>query len=296
MDVLARVKSILLGLDRMTGRPKERLAHTIRGTEQLEALKQMPGLSPSAVAGISLVSVTYTALVNETLPLSTTSESVAHRVDSLCACIATAKEVLAEPSTSSNPEAAERLGAVLKELLEISEQQASVFLCRLTESPSLDNLATFSRILLQLTRRAIAGLKIRFLGLRRGILAATGKEGPKTAPLDRAQALAEERRLFMLVFAPEGMQKEDEVIFEGFVFSLVRLWFSHLPRSELELLLPHNAPQPPPGLALLKKGLQAYTNPNTPQKRPGTEGPGAPEEQGRGGGKGPAPGLGLFSL
>lgn len=256
MDVLSRVKTLLLGLEKIKSRTPEITQHKLHGLHLLRALESAPGVSEGAKACLSLVLAAYRLLIEAEGPAEACTPE---RIDAVCTAISAMKEVMPEFSRSS-ASAADTSSLVLRELLDVGEAQAYSILPFVARAYTLDAIAIFSRILLQLDRRAAAGLKIRFLGLRRGAIAKKTAHLPTKTPVICSMLLAEEKKRFTLVFCSASMCVEDQLIFEGFVFSLVRFWFFSMSRGQAKAF--SRALEEDGGdaesQAMLRKSVQAY--------------------------------------
>jgi len=154
--------------------------------------------------------------------------SVSLQVETLCSAIINIAESVPEIK-KSHPYLFVKMNGILLDLVEIGERIGHHLVHRLAVSLDAEEMYSLSRILLQMDRQKVSGLKIRYLGLRRGEIVKGGfdewraSSGESLGLDELSRAVNGEVERFCAVFSTDFPKKEEFLILSGFVFSLARL-------------------------------------------------------------------------
>lgn len=125
---------------------------------------------------------------------------------------------------------------IQEELVFHGIRQASELVFRLAKRSSLAHMRDLSRLLLFVERRTVVNLKIRYLGLRRGVLIKKLPLFYGNLAVMSVGLIEEEVKKFLLAFGMERPEMEDVLLLDGFVFSLFKHEFARFSGDALQAL------------------------------------------------------------
>ncbi|KAI5171788.1 hypothetical protein NEFER03_1093 [Nematocida sp. LUAm3] len=234
MDILARVKAFLL---RRSANKVQRKEYSLVGASLLQQLLPIKEIA----SDLSTLTETYRKLVKEAQEKE--KASVVDRVNTICQGIESIKLIKVKVDT-------EPVQKILLELLSIGEGLSFLLAHMLGERPSLvvdgapvDLLSVFIRLLMHLPSGIALSLQMRYLGIRRQIVVEAQKRKRVVSPETARQVILEESSRFYSLFSEEKDSLKNDEIFDGFVYSISRVWIRALRGEEhnfflLYLLLP----------------------------------------------------------